>query len=74
MLTCTFSSAMRWLTSLPDADRPFSWNGAVLEFAERLRRMTRLGFPFAPLSSISIWPSSLSFLTKDFRSCARLRS
>ena len=65
---------MRWLMSLPEADRPFSMNGAVLELAERLRRMTRLDFPFAPLSSISMWPSSLSFLTKDLRSCARPRT
>lgn len=71
LLTCTLSSAMRWLISLPEADRPFNMNGAVLELAERLRRMIRFDFPFAPLSSISMWPSSLSFLTKDLRSCAR---
>lgn len=45
---------MRALISRPVADCPFKVKFELLDFALRVRLMTKLGFPFGLFSSISI--------------------
>ena len=52
--TCTLSSAILCLISVPEAATPFNVKVDPLDSAVSFRRMTRFFRPIGPLSSISI--------------------